>query len=512
MGPIPSAVAIYGFPSTLPADGKMYNAIMVQLQDSSGSPAKAPKGGVPVTLSCSDTVNVGTVSPSLTIPEGKTFATANFTTAQNYTKVQYAIITTVAQGYTSQQLTIATTPVGSNPSQIKIFVGPSLVPADQNSCPQIAIELQNATGCTSTFSSDTVVSIASSDPTIGQIDSQIIIPAGQTYAIATLNTTYKAGVTTITAVATNLLRGQQAITTTGFTPSKLAVYCSPSMLPSDKGTYQSVQVQLQDSQGRPAKDPQADVSLNLFSSQPTVGTVSSTLTIPFGQTQATGTITVTNTAGSTTITAQASSYTTGQGTLTTYTIDFSPIQISATANSSSINNGQKTDVTVYLTADNTLLTGATVKFTSDNGGTFTPTTDQGNGNYTTTFTAPSFTKATTCTITASAAKTGLYNLPSHHTGNRSTASSSNPNANGNTNSAQPTRTQPQLATAQEPYKFASKITDGNPLSNATVSSTTQPAGTEVLSGIYEHNRLRYIHKCDHWTILFQHNQKMDTSS
>ncbi len=98
-------------------------------------------------------------------------------------------------------------------------------------------------------------------------------------------------------MATNLLRGQQAITTNGFTPSKLAVFCAPSMLPSDKNSYQSIQVQLQDSQGRPAKDPQADVSLSLFSSLPTVGTVDSTLTIPFGQTQATGTVTVSNTAG-----------------------------------------------------------------------------------------------------------------------------------------------------------------------------------------------------------------------
>ncbi len=62
------------------------------------------------------------------------------------------------------------------------------------------------TGLTSTIPSDTIVSMASSDPTVGQIDSQITIPANQTYALATLNTTYKPGTTTITAVATNLSR------------------------------------------------------------------------------------------------------------------------------------------------------------------------------------------------------------------------------------------------------------------------------------------------------------------
>src|SRR5665647_939031 len=63
VGPIPSAIAVYGFPSTLPADGNTYAAIMLQLQDSGGNPARAPQGGVQITLSSSDT-SVGTV-PSL---------------------------------------------------------------------------------------------------------------------------------------------------------------------------------------------------------------------------------------------------------------------------------------------------------------------------------------------------------------------------------------------------------------------------------------------------------------
>ncbi len=489
IGPIPNAVAIYGFPSTLPADSNTYNAIMVQLQDSNGSPAKAPKGGVPVTLSCSDG-KVGNVTQSVTIPEGKTFTTANFTTVLNSTTIQSAVITTVAQGYASQQLTLTTTPVAANPSMIKIFVGPSQVPADDNSCPQISIELQNVTGCTSVFPTDTFVSIASSDPTVGQVDSQIIIRAGQTYGLATLNTTYKPGMTTITAVATNLTRGQQTLTTTGFVPSKLAVYCAPSALPSDKGTYQSVEVQLQDSQGRPAKDPQATVNLNLFSSQPTVGTVSSTITIPFGQTQATGTITVTNTAGSTVITAQASSYTTGQGTVATYTIDFAPTQISATVASPTINNGQKTNVTVNLTADGVAVSGATIQFASDNSGTFTATTDRGDGYYQTTFTAPSFTKATTCTITATASKTGyltsqaITQVTVQPPPTDTTTPTATPNPASNANSTQSTDLN-VTSTSSDAGNIIILIKDsnGNPLANVTVSSTTQPSGIETLSGI-----------------------------
>ncbi len=159
-------------------------------------------------------------------------------------------------------------------------------------------------------------------------------------------------------------------------------------------------MQLQDSQGRPAKDPQADVSVSLFSSMPTVGVVSQILTIPFGKTQATGSLTVTNAPGVNTITAQASGYTTGQAQITTYLIDYSPLQITVTANPTSVNNGYTTAITAYVTANGAPVTGATVTFASNNGGTFGAVTDQGNGYYNTSFTAPSFSITTTCTVTA----------------------------------------------------------------------------------------------------------------
>jgi cell division septation protein DedD len=493
IGPIPSSVAVYGFPSTLPADGGSYNVIMVQLQDLYGVPAKAPKGGVLVSLSCSNT-SIGTVSPNVTIAEGKTYVIATFNTttaAQQEGRIKSVIITTVAQGYTSQQVTMTITPIATNPNQLKIFSGPTQIPADQTSYQQIAVELQNSVnGYVGVFPSDVIVSLGSSDPTIGKIDSQLIIPQGQTYAVATLNSTYKAGPITLTAVATDLLRSQQTITTTGFTPTKLAVYCSPASLPSDNGAYQSIQVQLQDSQGRPAKDPQTDVSLSLFSSLPTVGTVDSILTIPFGQTQATGTVTVTNTAGTTTITAQGSSYTTGQGTLTTFTIDFLPVQISATANSTSIYNGQKTDVVVYITADGINVPGATVQFGSDNGGSFTATSDIGNGYYKTTFTAPSFTQATTCTITATAVKTGYVTSQATTqvsvspppaatpapTATPKPSPTPTPTASTKTNSTTTSNTTGIIQLRIEDYA-------GNPLSNATISSTVQPTGTNVITGV-----------------------------
>ena len=340
VGPIASTIAVYGFPTTLPADGNSYPAIMVQLQDSTGSPARAPHGDVQIALTCSDTT-VGTVSQSVTINEGETYAVANFSTttkAQTEAKILNATVTAVSQGYSSSQVTITTTPVALNPTKLKIFTGPSKVLADQNSYKQVVVQLQNATGFAAKGSEDTMVNIASSDSSICQIDSLKIL-AGQNYALATLNTTYKAGNANITAVANDFQLTYQIISTSGFIASKLAIYCLPTSLPSDGNIYQTIQVQLQDSLGRPAKSAGAEANVKLFSAQPTVGAVDSMLTIPLGKSTASGNLTLTYTPGNTTITAQASGYTTGQTTLSTYLIDSYTLSASAGLNGAITPNG-----------------------------------------------------------------------------------------------------------------------------------------------------------------------------
>jgi hypothetical protein len=475
IGPIPSATAIYGFPSTLPSDGLSYDAIMVQLQDSSGAPAKAPQGGVQVTLSSGDTT-VGTVTPLVTIPEGKTYTIASFTTttrAQTEARTISATIYAVAQGYTTGQTSITTTPIGTSGAQNKlmIFIGPNKVLADQNSYKLVAIELQNSNGFVLPASSDIPVTVGSSDQSVGKIDSLLTIPTGSTYALATFNSTFKSGSTIITAIATNFASNQQTINTFGFIPSKLAVYSSPAILPSDNAAYQAIQVQLQDSQGRPAKDPQSAVTISLFSSQPSVATTGTALIIPFGSTQATGSLTVTNAPGSTTITAQAPGYTTGQGTVTTYLIDYSTLQVTLTANPQSVANGDKSSLSAYVTADGSPITGATVQFTSDNGGTFIAVNEQGNGYYSTNFTAPNFSQTSTCTITAIASKenylSGQNTIPITVTPTSTPSATPTPSSTSDTNT------------------ITLKIEDsnGNPMNNTLVQSISQPAGMTKLMDI-----------------------------
>ena len=114
------------------------------------------------------------------------------------------------------------------------------------------------------------------------------------------------------------------------------------------------------------------------------------------------------------ITAQSSGYSTGQGEITTYLIDFSPLQIELTATPNNVNNGYSTKITAYVTANGGPVAGVTVTFGSNNGGSFTSVIDQGNGYYNTNFTAPNFSISTSCTVTASGSKTGFANAKELH--------------------------------------------------------------------------------------------------
>jgi len=487
--PIPSAIAVYGFPSILPADGGTYPAIMVQLQDSSGLPQRAPPEGVNVALFCSDS-NVGTVSTNVTIPYGQTYAIANFTTT---TTTDTATITTLASGYASRQTTITTRNVvfdPVNPKYLRIFAGPPEVLADSNSYPQVAVQLQDGQGdIVSSVKSDVSISLISTDTNIGQINSTLTIgPDSQhlTYAIATFNTTYTAGTTNIVAAATNWTATSQSISTVEFIPPKLAVYVAPSLLPADNKIYSAVIVQLQDSEGRPAKNLEGDVNVNLFSTQPQIGAISPTLTITSGQTQATATLTVSNAPGSTTITAQAPGYAIGQGTATTYLIDFAPLSITLTSPQNMI-SANTTTITAYVNVNGSPLTGATVTFSSNDGGLFSSTTEEGNGYYQTNFTAASFSQTTTCTITAIATKTGY--ITSQNTAQISVtpapvatpAPTPTPTP---TSTPTPTPT-PTSTTNKTNATLTLRVLDNsnNPLSDTLVSSITQPTGMATLADL-----------------------------
>jgi hypothetical protein len=312
--------------------------------------------------------------------------------------ILFSILPIFNQNYSS-----ATT---SDPAKIKLYIGPNKLPADGNAYNCVYVQLLDSHGLPARAKSYVTISLSSSKAEVGTVDSSITIPYEESFGMAKFYTNAsQTGTTTITATATDYATVQGTVTTSllGTEPTKLMVYCSPSMLPADGKTYGLIQVQFQDSTGKPTPAT-AETYVNMFSSETSVATLGPLLAITAGKTQGTGSITVTNAEGTTTITAELSDYVTGKATLKTSFIDLLTLRPKLSIASSTLMNGNKTQITASITADGNPITGATVKFASNNGGTFTTVKEQTGGNYTTTFTAPSFAAATECTITATASK------------------------------------------------------------------------------------------------------------
>ncbi|MCS7115790.1 MAG: carboxypeptidase regulatory-like domain-containing protein [Nitrososphaerota archaeon] len=391
-------------PPVLPADGGSYPAIVVQLQDSSGTPARAPIGGVRVTLSSSN-ITVGAVEPYLHIEGGTTYAVASFKTSQAEGSTE---ITAMASGYVSDKVTIKTqSPSGEDPTKLKVYIGPSKVPAEGITYSAVAVQLLDSKDKIVKTYSDLTISLSSSNTAVGTISETVVIPSGETYAVADFKSTYRSGSTTITAAAADLESSKETISTVGPIPSKLAVYCVPSSLPADNNRYAAVIVQLQDSGGTPAKDPEGNVSVNLFSSKPEVGTVDAKVVIPYGETYAVASFYSTPIAGSTEITAQTAGYMSAKAKMTTYLIDVYVLNVSIEASAEEVNSGGNVSIRMYVAYNNTVpAPGVTVKLSSNKGGNFSQVTDEKTGYYTAMFTAPKVVSSTTVTITANASKTG----------------------------------------------------------------------------------------------------------
>ena len=179
----PAKLNIVVGPSSVPADNNAYNCIFVQLQDSSGQPARAVQDTV-ITLSSSLT-NIGTVSPSVTISKGSTYATASFSSTF---APGTSTISASATGYSTVQSSVTT--IGLIPSSIAVYGLPSTLPADGGSYNAILVQLQDSSGYPARAPHGGVqVSLACQDTSIGSVATSVTILEGQTYAVANFTTT-----------------------------------------------------------------------------------------------------------------------------------------------------------------------------------------------------------------------------------------------------------------------------------------------------------------------------------
>ena len=225
----------------------------------------------------------------------------------------------------SEQLSNANTrsaiSVSGVPAKVFVDLAPPVVFAD-NSLHYYVVkaELQDLYGNPAYAPDEGIgISLASSNLTVGDVyDKTLTIAGGNTFQYTHFRSTYAPGTTQISAVATGLISGSASMRTWGRTAAKLKLYLAPDKVLSDnQAYYNTVTVQLQDSNGNPAQAPQGGVTVSLSSSNKLVGVVPTYLSIGEGATFAATWFISTLVPGSTTINAIAAGFAPSSATMTT---------------------------------------------------------------------------------------------------------------------------------------------------------------------------------------------------
>jgi hypothetical protein len=368
------AIALTNGPDVLLPDNSTYPGISAaQLLNATGFPIEVPAGhSVTVYYSSSDTL-YGTITSPHVIPSGSSYALADFTSTLipgNTT------ITAAADNFTEDQKPITSS--APPPTALGLSVEPPFLRATGESYSVVGITLQDSAGNPAKASVDTVVSLFSSNPSVGTVPASVVIPRGATHVIVSFTSTSTPGSTNITASASGFQSTNLTVQTIVPFASLLAAYVAPQPLVADGSTQQFV-VQLLDSAGNPAK-PELDVPLLVTSDNPSVASVGASATLAGGSSAVSIPLNLGHVAGTSLITVAAQGYTTAAVAVTTVLL---PMELSLQVVNSTL-VGSSYGMGVEVTSYGRPLEGATVSARANGTVTFTNslTNDLGVANFT----------------------------------------------------------------------------------------------------------------------------------
>jgi len=276
----PSRLAVYFSPPTLPADGKSYMCVYVQIQDFDGFPVPAPSN-VTVTLTSSN-LDVGCVEGEIVIDEGETFAAALFNTTR---KPGLTIITASASGFISGYAALTTVnPSGASPPFKLNVYAQSLMPSKAGLNGTLAVQAAGSNELPLPLQRDVKVTLTSSNTTVLDVPLYVVIPAGASYTQVSYSVKGLSGRSVITAMADGFLPGsaEVAVKDFGGKPAKLLLTLTPPVLAPDGCLHEGVvQVQLSDEAGAPATAAE-DIQIYISTSNPDMGEVFGSIKVQGG--------------------------------------------------------------------------------------------------------------------------------------------------------------------------------------------------------------------------------------
>lgn len=311
-GTIPQKLVVFANPPTIPSVAGSDTIITVQLQNENGAPAKAPTP-VDIILTSSNRT-VGSLQSDIMIKAGETYGSTRFIDQGIPGLTQ---ITAAASGYVTGSATIKAVEPGSIATKLCLFTAPArLLPDERIHNSTIVVQLLNETGYPVIATTAIPVHLSSSNVAVGAVDQTIIIYPNRNYEATSFATTYRVGVTILTASQTGLSSAEGTLRIDGAVPERIVIRTAPNAVPATGVSYRSVLVELEDLSGNLAKAPMS-IPVSLSLSNPEIGSVDQYVDIPAGQTYVIAPFQSTMITGTSNITTSASGLLTGISTIST---------------------------------------------------------------------------------------------------------------------------------------------------------------------------------------------------
>ena len=316
----PYSLKVYLAPEKVLSGPVYHGLVVVELLDQLHLPAVAGSDTV-VQLSSSNTAVANVSQDSLVIHSGDILASGNYSTA--YIPGS-ATVTAIASGLHTGSDTVTVT--GSSPLFLYVSAQPAII--GLQSTGRLTLGLTDSNGDPTRAPATLTVQITSSNLTVATTPSQVVIPAGSSFALTSYTTTAVPGNASLTFSASGLNSGtpiKVKSVQASLTPNQLEVLVGPTLVLADKGSYSAVTVSLLyclsgvSSKCTPAVAPPFHpITFKLTSSNTQVGSVPSSVTIQPGSGSAAVLFTSTFLPGKTTLTAFVNGLQTGQQSISTF--------------------------------------------------------------------------------------------------------------------------------------------------------------------------------------------------
>lgn len=374
----PVMISVYIFPNRIPLNSVEKPLIVVQLEDTLGKPARAPKVTTVSLFSSNPLVGVPE-EDLITIQVGSTYGLTYFNFVN---ETGTTIITASTSGFASGHAEITVIPEewASSPVRLRLGVEVRNIRATGKKYPFLYVQLLDEKNETAIADQDILIKLSSSNEEYISIPDKVIIPKGSSFTSIELTTSSLPGSSLITASATGYESDSIEVYTIEPFPSILSCISYTTLVA--RGDKYPIFIQLLDSNGNPAK-PELPVKISLVSSNPETMDVPFDVILDEGEPYVEVDVSTSTLEGQSTISIAASGYSPTSLKLRSVLL---PLSIEISSEKDSILSNESLPLTVSVSHRNMPVSGVKVELSSSLGAINESGYTNDNGIYTSVYT------------------------------------------------------------------------------------------------------------------------------